>query len=127
MKTFLRILAFGKPYYKFWPQYLVICIFSVLFGIANFALVAPLLEVLFEPQSYEVTARPEFALSIDYFKSIFSYYLSDILHRNGVLNGLMYVCVFLIITTFLSNFTRYYSQRILVRMRTLIMRNIRTE
>ena len=127
MKIFLRILAFGKPYYRFWPQYLIICIFSVVFGILNFALIVPLLEVLFEPQSYEVTARPEFAFSVDYFKSIFSFYLSDILHRHGVLNGLIYVCVFLIITTFVSNLTRYWSQRILVRMRTLIMRNIRSE
>jgi len=127
MKLFLRILAFGKPYSKFWPPYLIICILSVVFGVVNFALVAPLLEVLFQPEHYELTTRPEFALSIDYFKSVFSYYLSDILHRNGVLNGLTYVCVFLILTTFLSNLTRYWSQRILVRMRTLIMQNLRSE
>jgi len=128
MKSFLRILAYGKPYYRFWPQYLVICICSVVFGIANFALIEPLLQVLFEPQSYEpVAVQPEFALSIDYFKSIFTFYLSGILHRNGVLNGLFYVCIFLIFTTFLSNLTRYWSQRILVRMRTLIMRNIRSD
>ena len=127
MNTFLRILAFGKPYSRFWPPYLIICIFSVVFGIMNYALVGPLLEMLFEPQNYVLTARPEFALSIDYFKAIFSYYLSDILNRYSVLEGLVYVCVFLIITTFLSNLTRYWSQRILVRMRTLIMKNIRAE
>ena len=127
MKIFLRILAYGKPFYRFWPQYLIICICSVLFGIVNFALVAPLLEVLFEPQNYKLISRPEFALSIAYVKSTFSFYLGDILHRNGVLNGLVYVCIFLIITTFLSNLTRYWSQRILVRMRTLIMRNIRSD
>ncbi|MCL2502777.1 MAG: ABC transporter ATP-binding protein/permease [Bacteroidales bacterium] len=127
MKTFLRLLSFGKPYSRFWPSYLVICIFSVVFGIVNFALIAPLLEVLFQPQNYEITSLPEFSFTIDYFKSLFSYYLSDILHRNGVLNGLIYVCIFLIITTFLSNLTRYWSQRILVRMRTLIMQNIRRE
>jgi len=127
MNTFLRILSFGKPYSRFWPQYLIICILSVIFGIMNFALVAPMLKVLFEPEKCEVIARPEFAFTIDYFESLFSYYLGDILHRNGVLNGLVYVCVFLIVTTFLSNFTRYWSQRILVRMRTLVMRNIRSE
>ncbi|MCL2727211.1 MAG: ABC transporter ATP-binding protein/permease [Bacteroidales bacterium] len=127
MKTFLRLLAFGKPYSRFWPKYLVICLFSVVFGIINFALVAPLLEVLFEPQNYVVTVRPEFALSIDYFKSLFSFYLGDILHQNGILKALTYVCIFLIITTLLSNLTRYWSQRILVKMRTLIMQNLRTE
>ena len=127
MKNFLRILSFGKPYSRFWPQYLIICLLSVVFGIMNFALVAPMLKVLFEPEKCEVIARPEFAFTIEYFESLFSYYLGDILHRNGVLNGLVYVCVFLIITTFLSNFTRYWSQRILVRMRTLVMRNIRSE
>ena len=93
----------------------------------NFALAAPLLEVLFQPENYEVTARPEFALTIGYIKSIFSYYLGDILSRQGPLYGLVYVCIFLIATTFLSNFARYWSQRILVRMRTLIMRNIRSD
>ncbi|MCL1974043.1 MAG: ABC transporter ATP-binding protein/permease [Bacteroidetes bacterium] len=125
MKTFLRLLSFGKPYSRFWPPYLMICLFSVLFGIANYALVAPLLEVLFEPEKCVVTALPAFAFSIDWFKSIFYYYLSHIQQQYGVLNGLIYVCIFLVITTFLSNFTRYWSQRILVRMRTLIMQNIR--
>jgi len=127
MKIFLRILAFGKPYYRFWPQYLIICIFSVVFGILNFALIDPLLQVLFEAENYEVIAKPEFALTVEYVTSLFTYYLSDTLHRYGAIDGLMYVCVFLIITTFLSNLTRYWSQRILVRMRTMIMRNIRSE
>ena len=127
MSIFFRILAYGKPYYRFWPQYLIISICSVLFGIVNFALIAPLLEVLFEPNNYELTVKPEFTFSIEYFKLIFSFYLGGILHRNGVLNGLFYVCIFLIITTFLSNLTRYWSQRILVRLRTLIMKNIRSD
>ena len=127
MKIFLRILAFGKPYSRFWPQYLVICILSVVFGIMNYALAAPLLGVLFEPQNYEATVRPEFALSIDYFKSIFSYYLSDTLHQKGVLYALSCICIFLVVTTLLSNLTRYLSQRILVRVRTLIMQNLRAE
>ncbi|MDR2585124.1 MAG: ATP-binding cassette domain-containing protein [Prevotellaceae bacterium] len=125
MKTFIRILSYGKPYSRFWPPYLILSIFSVVFGIVNYALVAPLLEVLFEPQNCLVTTLPEFAFSVDYFKTAFYFFLSTIQIKHGVLNGLIYVCIFLIVTTFLSNLTRYWSQRILVKMRTGIMQNIR--
>ena len=127
MKTFLRILAFGRPYSRFWPQYLLVSIFSVVFGLMNFALVAPVLEVLFEVDEIAPIAKPEFAMTVSYCKDIFNFYLADFVHNSGVIKALVYVCVCLIFTTFLSNLTRYWSQRILVRMRTLIMQNLRSE
>ncbi|MDD3522670.1 MAG: hypothetical protein PHC79_06930, partial [Bacteroidales bacterium] len=76
MKSFLRILAYGKPYSRYWPSYLVLSVFSVLFGIANYALVAPLLTILFQADtlSGEVT-RPEFSFSIPYIVDLFRYYM----------------------------------------------------
>ena len=128
MKTFLRLLVFAKPFGKYWPKYLIISIFSVFFGIANLALIAPLLEVLFDNESIDLTIiLPEFSLSLDYFISIFQYYLVGFIKEYGPLTALVYVCVVLIFTSLLSNAMRYLSQRILVSMRTNIMRNIRRE
>ena len=39
----------------------------------------------------------------------------------------MFVCIVLIITSFLSNLTRFLSQKILVNMKTYVMKNIRTD
>lgn len=126
MNTFLRLLAFARPFHKFWPRYLIISIFSVIFGIANYALIGPLLKVLFEADTMVLeTTLPPFALSADYFKAIFNHYLVGFIKESGPLTGLVYVCVVLIVTSMISNLMRYLSQRILVSMRTHIMRNIR--
>lgn len=128
MNTFLRLLAFAKPHRKFWPRYLLISILSVIFGIANYALIGPLLKVLFESQSIDlVSVMPQFSLTPEYFNSLFNYYLVGFLKSSGPLSGLVYVCVVLSVTSLLSNLMRYLSQRILVSMRTHIMRNIRKE
>lgn len=128
MKIFLRLLSYAKPFGRYWPAYLILSILSVFFGIINYALFDPLLTVLFQPE--KVVAQefiPHFALSADYFKALFNYFLTHIITSSGVLQGLVYVCIILIITTLFSNLTRYFSQRILVSMKTRLMLNIRKE
>lgn len=127
MNTFFRLIAFAKPYSKFWPRYLLISILSVIFGIANYALIGPLLKVLFEADSMDLSVVvPEFSLSADYLSDAFNYYLVGYIKESGALSGLIYVCIVLITTSMLSNLMRYLSQRVLVSMRTHIMKNIRT-
>ena len=128
MKAFTRILAYARPYRRFWPGYLIFSILSVIFGVVNYALIKPLLEVLFDPDAVEkFTVLPEFSLSVDYFYGVFQYYLTRVLEASGVLRGLMFVCLVLVITSFLSNLTRFLSQKILVNMKTYVMKNIRTD
>ncbi|PKP05931.1 MAG: antibiotic ABC transporter ATP-binding protein [Bacteroidetes bacterium HGW-Bacteroidetes-5] len=128
MKTFLRLLEFARPHRKFWPRYLIVSILSVIFGIVYYALLEPLLTVLFLPENIDLTATlPQFTLSVDYFKSAFRFYLGNFMQNYGLLTGLVYVCLVLILTSFISNLLRYLSQRILVSMRTHIMRNVRRE
>lgn len=128
MKDFKRLLAYAKPYSRFWPGYLTLSILSVFFGVLNFAMVAPLLEVLFEPENIDpVHVLPAFQFNIEYAKEVFQYYLTLIMEENGILRALLYVCLILVFASMLSNITRYLSQRILVNMRTYIMQNIRRD
>lgn len=128
MKGFRRILSYARPYSRFWPSYLVFSIFSVIFGVVNYALVKPLVEVLFSPDAVEkFSEMPEFSLSVEYFYGVFQYYLTRIMEASGVLRGLLFVCLVLIITSFLSNLTRFLSQKVLVNMKTHVMKNIRTD
>ena len=72
MNDFKRLLAYAKPYSRFWPGYLVLSILSVIFGVVNYALIDPLLTVLFQPQTMDVQlVKPEFALDPAYFEQIF--------------------------------------------------------
>lgn len=128
MNDFKRLLAYARPYRRFWPGYLVLSILSVIFGVVNYALIDPLLTVLFQPESIDVQlVRPEFALDPAYFEHLFSYWLARIMTASGMLKGLMFVCAFFVVASLLSNITRYLSQRILVNMRTYIMQNIRRD
>lgn len=128
MKTFGRILSYAKPYSRFWPGYLIFSILSVIFGVVNYALIKPLVEVLFSPDAVEkYSTMPDFSLSVEYFYGVFQYYLTKIMVASGPLRGLLFVCMVLIITSFLSNLTRFLSQKILVNMKTYVMKNIRTD
>lgn len=128
MGTFKRILSYAKPYGRFWPGYFVASIFSVIFGVMNYALINPLLEVLFDPDSVEIhSTLPEFSLTVDYFKDLFQYYLTQVMQAHGALRALLFVCIFLIATSLISNLTRFISQKILVDMKTYVMKNIRRD
>ena len=128
MEDFKRLLAYAKPYKKFWPGYLVLSILSVIFGVVNYALIDPLLTVLFQPENMDMQiAKPVFSMDPAYFEQIFTYYLTRVMQASGMLKGLMFVCAFFVVASLLSNITRYLSQRILVNMRTYIMQNIRRD
>ena len=128
MNDFKRLLAYAKPHKRFWPGYLVLSVLSVIFGVVNYALIDPLLTVLFQPDTIdEQLVKPVFALDPAYFEDIFSYYLAKIMTSSGMIKGLMFVCGFFVVASLLSNITRYLSQRILVDMRTYIMQNIRRD
>ena len=128
MNSFKRLLSYARPFSQFWPGFLVLSILSVIFGVVNYALLGPLLTVLFEPSDIEqLSVMPEFAFNAEYFQDLFRYYLTSIMTASGVLKALMFVCGIIILTSFLSNLTRYLSYRVLVNMRTFIMQNIRRD
>jgi len=126
MKTFLRLLSFAKPYGRYWPTYLIISLFSMFFGIFNFALVAPIVRIIFSPDAIvQQMTLPEFSVSVDYFTTLFQYFLTKIMIKSSLLNGLLFVCIFMILMSFFSNLSNYLSQRILVSIRTKLMYNLR--
>ena len=128
MSTFKRILSYAKPFGRYWPGYLALSVLSVVFGIANYALIGPVLSVLFQPETMTgVTAKPEFSFSIQYFEQLFQYLLGGTITTKGVMNGLWFVSLALIAASFFANLCRYLSQRILVSMKTRLMMNIRRD
>ena len=72
MESFKRLMAFAKPFSRFWPGYLVLSIFSVIFGVLNYALIGPLITVLFDPSNIkQQLVVPEFSLTPEYFQELF--------------------------------------------------------
>ncbi|MBR5735733.1 MAG: ABC transporter ATP-binding protein [Bacteroidales bacterium] len=128
METYKRILSYAKPLGRYWPPYLLLSILSVIFGVANYALIGPVLSMLFEPgKAASAATMPEFSFSLEYVEGAFNHLLSGIVNGNGFLRGLVFVCLALVAATLLSNICRYLSQRILVKMKTRLMYNLRTD
>src|SRR6476659_10099514 len=102
MKTYLRILNFARPFSSFVPVYVLYTVLGIAFGLLNFTLIIPLLDVLFNeaPKHAAVQAvtKPEFALTLDYGKAIFNYYFGNILLESGKIGALRFVCLIIIVS-----------------------------
>jgi len=129
MKVYLRLLQFARPYGDFLPLYLLYMVLGIFFGIANFTLVIPLLNVLFgTTDTHTATAPavlPHFALTIDYIKDVFNYYFSQILAAKGKRGALAYVCGIIIASVFFSNVFRYLGGKLLTKVRARVVQNLR--
>lgn len=126
MKIYFKLLSFAKPFNRFVPKYFILAVLAVIFGLANFTLMIPLLNVIFEKvEVVTIVAKPQFALNLEYFKSIFNFYFASIFKTYGQVGALQFVCVVIVVSVFLANLFKYWSQRVLTSMRTYVVQNIR--
>ncbi|NVO33304.1 ABC transporter ATP-binding protein [Hymenobacter lapidiphilus] len=129
MKTYLRILQYARPWAAFLPQYLLFTVLTTIFGVANFALIMPLLQVLFEKTDKVPTQAPSqlpaFHLSLDWVKDTFNYFFADVLATQGTMGALTFVCIIVVVSVLLSNLFRYLSLRLLAKVRARVIRNLR--
>jgi subfamily B ATP-binding cassette protein MsbA len=100
--------------------------FGTIFGIFNFALIKPLLDVIFEPQAMPASSQmPQFSFSIGYLQEAFNYFLTFIVQRTGRMGALLFVACAVIAASFLANLLKYGGQRIMAALRTMVIFNIR--
>lgn len=126
MKTYFRLLSFAKPIEKYAIPYIICTIITVVFSTLNLALLAPLLQTLFREDNSNLAS--ESVSKPDGFSDItgwFEYY-TDYLYRNfGAYDTLMYVCIVIVISVFLANLFRYFSQRVMENLRIHTLLNLR--
>jgi subfamily B ATP-binding cassette protein MsbA len=129
MKVYLRLLQFARPYGDILPLYLVYMVLGIFFGIANFTLVIPLLNVLFGATDAHTAAAPatlpHFALTLDYIKEVFNFYFSRIMLAQGKRGALAYVCGVIIASVFFSNVFRYLGGKLLTKVRARVVQTLR--
>lgn len=126
MKTYFRLINFARPLGKYLPEYLIYTILGVVFGLLNFTLFIPLLNLLFTTYPVkEVLEIPAFTFTIDYFKDLFNYYFYTTIKEGGKIAALQYVCLVIFSSVLLSNLFKFLSQRVLTSVRTKVVKNIR--
>jgi subfamily B ATP-binding cassette protein MsbA len=129
MSTYLRILSYARGLGWHIPQYVVTVILYAIFSVVNIALLAPMIEVLFNQADVEnlITTAPEFSFSINYFIDLFNYYFNNYMVGRGPMAGLKFVSVAIIITALLSNLFRYIAAVLLAIIRSKVVKNIRND
>jgi len=131
MKTYLRILQFARPFRTFVPFYFVYTILGIIFGLFNFALVMPLLNVLFDTvspaEATNMLQKPAFSLTLDYVIKTFNYYFGQIILTRGKSGALQFVCILIIFSVLFSNLFKYLGLRIEALVRAKLVHNLRQE
>ncbi|MHC2991891.1 antibiotic ABC transporter ATP-binding protein [Pontibacter sp. HJ8] len=130
MKTYLRILQFARPYSRFVPLYTIYTVLGIIFGLLNFTLLIPLLSVLFgtvgtDDAAVMAVTKPEFSLSIDYFKDFFNYHFGQVILEHGRKGALLFVCIIITCSVFLSNVFKYLAFRVVGALRAHVVKKIR--
>lgn len=126
MKTFKRLLRFATPLHHYVPELMTYTVLGIVFGIVNFTMLIPMLQVIFGQTKMEVVnALPHFAFTVDYFKTAFNYYFNQFYTPATPLRGLAFVCSIIVTATILANFFRYMAARVLVRMRMNVLERMR--
>lgn len=125
MKIYRRLLIYARPFGKVLLPFAVFTLLAVLFSVFQFALIIPLLNVLFTPDAAgPVQAAPAFSLSTGFVRDIFYYQV----HRLRALDpayALYFITFTIVLSVLLTNLFRYLAQRTLIRARTRLVQRIR--
>lgn len=120
MKDYFRLLSYARPIEKFAIPYVIATLLYILFNTLNLALLAPLLDTLFNhKKAVEAAAEPASWLDImAKFKELTDYFVGNY----GAQEALKFVCITIVISVLLSNIFKYFSARIMedLRIHTLL-------
>lgn len=130
MKTYLRILSFGKPYSRYALPYAICIIFHSIFNAATFGMLMPIISTMVDSQAMlrTVTEMPTFALSKEWFDGMFNYTLYSIMGAGYTIKDLfLMLAVMTVCISLLSNLFRYMAQRIMENLRIHTLEEIRNQ
>lgn len=125
MKTYFRLLSFAKPIEKFAIPYVIATLFAIIFNTFLFTLLGPLMQALFLKDSCSTASPESESKSLIDPREIFQAYIDKISLQHGDVYALKIICIVIVITVFLSNFFRYFSQRYMEDLRVHTLLNLR--
>ncbi|WP_460634789.1 ABC transporter ATP-binding protein [Larkinella harenae] len=116
MKTYFRLLSYARPLGGFLAPFLVTSLLASVFGVLNFTLLIPLLDVLFDKvdpvELQKLLSQPAPTLSLDTSPiDVFRYHFARFFQEQGKLGALRFVCLTVVATVLLNNLFKYLSVR----------------
>lgn len=126
-RSFRRILSYVKPYWFSLLLNLCFNLITIFFSLFSFALLVPLLNLLFQTEAIEVVAKPEFALTSDYLMSYLNYAMSTIIVENGHRYALIFICIVLLVAFFFRNLGRFFAYYTMAKVRIGTNKDLRND
>lgn len=124
MRNLSKILKYAIPYWGFASLNIIFNIIGVLFSLASFAAIIPVLNILFKLEA-TVTSAPPLALNFESLKLNFYYLISRMIEQYGELTTLGYICGIIVIVFFLKNLFRYLAMYYIAEVRNGVVKDIR--
>lgn len=126
MKRYGRVLAYIKPYWVYAALNIFFNLFTIVFSLFTFALLAPFLSLLFGKTEL-IAEKPELSMSSDSLINYMNYVLSDIIQTQGPKQALLTICLVLLTTFFLRNLGRFMSLFFMAKVRVGSVKDMRDE
>lgn len=128
MKTYFRILKFGRPFNRFALPYFIFILLHSIFNTLMFAMLIPIIQTMFDADSMmtSVTQMPAFEFSATWAKGAINYGLYRVAGAGyNIKDMLRMLAILTIIIVFISNFCRYMAQKTMENLRIHTLQNIR--
>ena len=128
MKAFWKVLKrFAAPYKKYLAGYVVLNLFSAVFNIFSFALLIPILNILFKMDTTVYEFMPWSSTPTkEQIMNNFYYYVSQLIEKFGGSTALLLLGLVFAGMTVLKTGCYFASSAVMVPLRTGIVRDIRT-
>ncbi len=126
MKSYLRIIAYLRPFTTHMVLSVLFNILTALFSLFSFLMVVPFLEILFGTTDL-VQEKPDITLNVKSLVTWFNYQVSMLIVDEGAVAALIFICLLVLITSLLKNLFRYMAMHVLAPARHGVTRNIRNQ
>ena len=131
MKEFLNVLKrFVPPYKKYLALSVIFNILSAILNIFSFAALIPILQILFQTSDAE-TATSLMAWDWSNIQTVLmnnmNYYVNGLIAEWGQTTTLLFIGLFLAVTTFLKTGAYFLSAATIIPIRTGVVRDIRNQ
>jgi subfamily B ATP-binding cassette protein MsbA len=124
MKSFLRIIAYARPYLGYALLNAVSNLLLIFFSLASIGALIPALDLLFG-QDKRVYEQVPFAFDKESIQNNVYYYITLWIEKNSALTALAYICAIAAVMFFLKNLFRYLSLYFMAPLRNGIIHDIR--
>lgn len=129
MKTYLRILRFGKPYSKYALPYFICILLHSVFNAATFGMLIPIIKTMTDGARMvaQTTSLPAFAISGEWFNSLFNYITFQFFGTFSVQDLFFTLAILTVVISLLSNLFRYLAQKIIENLRIHTLEELRNQ